>query len=67
MCARLLEWRDKNRSSGEYISQSPRYIFEIDRHSNTPFITVVQPEEFREATIKIKPKPSNLFGYIDID
>lgn len=63
---RLAENKKKD-INDEYFSPSLRYTFEFDHRNRTPFIAVVECEELRENSVKIVPKPSNLFGYVNVD
>jgi len=66
--ARTTDCREKNMGYGEEVATRPvKYIFGVDRLSNTPYITMAYHEDLATDRIKVKPKPSRLFGYVDID
>ncbi|MFO8143235.1 MAG: hypothetical protein R6T78_00945 [Dehalococcoidales bacterium] len=66
--ARTIGCRENNVRYGEDTAARPvKYIFGVDRTSNTPYITTAYHEDVATDSIKVKPKPSRLFGYVDID
>lgn len=52
---------------GESAPRQVKYVFGVDRINNTPYITTAYHEDLATDRIKVKPKPSRLFGYVDID
>jgi len=66
--ARTMDCREQNMSyGGDAATQPMKYVFGVDRLSNTPYITMVYREDLATDRIKVEPKPSRLFGYVDID
>ncbi len=67
MGVRVIDYRENIRDDVESIAQALRYVFGVDRCSNTPFVTTAYPEDSTVTPVKIEPKPSSLFGYVDLD
>ena len=67
MGVRVIDYSENMRDDLESVAQALRCVFGVDRCSNTPSITTAYPEESTVIPIKIKPKPSSLFGYVDLD
>ena len=67
MGVRVMDYSENMRDDLESVAQALRCVFGVDRSSNTPFITTAHPEESTVIPVKIKPKPSSLFGYVDLD
>lgn len=67
MGVRVMDYSENVRDDLESVAQALRCVFGVDRSSNTPFITTAHPEESTVITVKIEPKPSSLFGYVDLD
>ncbi len=67
MGARVIDCSENMRDDVESVAQALRYVFGVDRCSNTPFITTAYPEGSTVTPVKVEPKPSSLFGYVDLD
>ncbi|MBE9477674.1 MAG: hypothetical protein IMY81_00320 [Chloroflexi bacterium] len=67
MGARVIDYSENMRDDVESVAQALRYVFGVDRCSNTPFITTAYPEDSTVTPVKVEPKPSSLFGYVDLD
>jgi len=67
MGVRVTDYRENMRDDVESVAQALRYVFGVDRRSNTPFITTAYPEGSTVTPVKVEPKPSSLFGYVDLD
>ncbi|MDD5510215.1 MAG: hypothetical protein PHI12_05355 [Dehalococcoidales bacterium] len=67
MGTRVIDYSEKIADGIEPMVQSLRYAFGVDRRDNTPFSTTARPEKSTAAPAKIKPRPSGLFGYVDLD
>lgn len=67
MGVRVIDYSENMRDDIESVAQALRYVFGVDRCSNTPFITTAYPEGSTVTPVKIEPKPSSLFGYVDLD
>lgn len=60
--------RSENVADGvESVAPALRHTFGVERRSNTPFITATHPGNSTSSLAKIKPRPSGLFGYVDLD
>ena len=62
-----MDYSENMRDDVESVAQALRYVFGVDRRSNTPLIATAYPEDSTDTPVKIKPKPSSLFGYVDLD
>jgi len=51
----------------ESVAPALKHTFGLERRSNTPFISTTYPKESTSSPAKIKPRPSALFGYVDLD
>ena len=67
MGTRVIDYSENMRDDLESVAQALRCVFGVDRCNNTPSITTAYPEDSTATPIKIKPKPSSLFGYVDLD
>ncbi len=67
MGVRVTDYSENMRDDIESVAQALRYVFGVDRCSNTPLVTTAYPEDSTVTPVKIKPKPSSLFGYVDLD
>ena len=67
MGVRVTDYSENMRDNIESVAQALRHVFGVDRCSDTPFVTTAYPEDFTVTPVKIKPKPSSLFGYVDLD
>jgi len=67
MGVRVTDYSENMRDDVESVAQALRYVFGVDRCSNTPFVTTAYPEDSTVTPVKIEPKPSGLFGYVDLD
>jgi Ni,Fe-hydrogenase I small subunit len=67
MGVRVTDYSENIRDDVESVAQALRYVFGVDRCSNTPFITTAYPEDSTDTPVKVEPKPSSLFGYVDLD
>ena len=67
MGVRVTDYSENMRDDIESVAQALRYVFGVDRCSNTPFITTAYPEDLTITPVKVEPKPSSLFGYVDLD
>ena len=67
MGMRVMDCSENMRDDLEPVAQALRCVFGVDRCGNTPLITTAHPEDSAVAPLKIEPKPSSLFGYVDLD
>ena len=67
MGVRVMDYSENMRDDLESVAQALRCVFGVDRCGNTPLITTAHPEDSTVTPVKIKPKPSSLFGYVDLD
>jgi hypothetical protein len=67
MGTRVIDYSENIADGIEPVVRALRYAFGVDRRGNLPFITTAHPENSTVTTAKIKPKPSGLFGYVDLD
>ena len=67
MGVRVTDYNENMRDNIKSVAQALRHVFGVDRCSNTPFVTTAYPEDSTVTPIKIKPRPSGLFGYVDLD
>ena len=64
---RVIDYSENIRDDIESVAPALRYVFGVARCSTTPFITTAYPEGSTVTPVKIEPKPSGLFGYVDLD
>jgi len=67
MVVRVVDHSENMTDDLESLAQALRCVFAVDRCSNTPFITTDHPEGSSVTPVKIEPKPSSIFGYVDLD
>lgn len=67
MGTRVRDYSESIADEVEPVVQALRYAFGVDRRDNTPFINTAHPEDSTASPAKIKPRPSGLFGYVDLD
>jgi hypothetical protein len=67
MGARVIDYSENIRDDIESVARALRSVFGVDRCSNTPFVTTAYPEGSTVTPVKVEPKPSSLFGYVDLD
>jgi len=63
----VMDYSENMSDDLESVAQALRCVFGVDRCGNTPLITTAHPEDSAVAPLKIEPKPSSLFGYVDLD
>ena len=67
MGVRVIDYSENMRDDLESVAQALRHVFGVDGYSNTPFITTTYAEGSTVTPVKVEPKPSGLFGYVDLD
>jgi len=67
MGTRVIDYSENIAHGIEPVVQALRYALGVDRRGNPPFITTAHSENSTVTPAKIKPKPSGLFGYVDLD
>ena len=67
MGVRVTDYSENMRDDIESVAQALRYVFGVDRCNNAPFVTTAYPEGSTVTPVKVEPKPSSLFGYVDLD